>query len=140
MHVFVYGTLKKGYGNNRLLSGAIYVGKGETVEKFLMKTTTGFPVVLEKDKKASVFGEIYEINDAILETLDGLEGYPSMYGRKEVLVDIEGTGVQQTCWMYTGNPEFWGSRKLPEVGLNDVGLYNWPSEAKELPAVQPEVV
>lgn len=127
--VFVYGTLKDGFSNNRLLSAADFVGRGCTVKPYVMMDTGGFPVVFQETAKANVAGEVYEVDGQTLKALDRLEGHPSFFERREVTVDIEDTGVQQTCWMYFGNQKGWGRRSgLTEAPVHANGSYNWRSE------------
>jgi gamma-glutamylaminecyclotransferase len=88
--VFVYGTLKRGYGNNRLLSNATFLGEGETEGRFGLYNGSGFPFV---SKNASVFsnirGDVYAINDSELERLDRLEGHPNFYKREQAPVILQ---------------------------------------------------
>ena len=77
MHkVFVYGTLKQGHGNNRLLEGSLFCGKAITNNTFKMYDG-GFPYVVDDNTIGGnypVIGEVYEVDDATLKRLDGLEG------------------------------------------------------------------
>jgi gamma-glutamylcyclotransferase (GGCT)/AIG2-like uncharacterized protein YtfP len=100
--VFVYGTLKKGFSNHRLLSGAEFLGPAQTVQKFAMYTT-GTPIVLKEEAVSPIFGELYRVDEKILAALDSLEGHPDWYRREEVevLVD-EGEREKrlETAWLY----------------------------------------
>lgn len=125
--VFVYGTLKRPYGNNRLLRSSVFVGTGTTVMPFWMRTTGGFPVVFRGQQAqgqpvGNIEGEIYEVNSETLRSLDGLEGHPGWYVRDQVSVDVQDTGIQQSCWMYFG--DHWQNTALP-VGLTSRGTYSW---------------
>lgn len=128
--VFVYGTLKDGFGNNRLLKSAEFIGRACTVLPYVMLDTGGFPVVFQDGGKHNVSGEVYEVDDQTLAMLDRLEGHPSFYERRQIEVDVEDTGVLQTCWMYFGNTSAgsWGRRSLPEVPVQANGAYNWRAE------------
>lgn len=129
-HVFVYGTLKHGFGNHRaLLRDATFVGKGTTILPFVMRSNGGFPVVLrhradESEIAHNISGEIYEVNDRTLAQLDGLEGHPNWYEREEVTVDVADTGVQQSCWMYIGT-HFRQPHALPLCPVDASGAYVW---------------
>lgn len=124
MHVFVYGTLKQGFGNHVLLKDSKFVSNGHTKEEYVMYSTGGFPVVAEAETGLHVSGEVYEITPEVLKRLDRLEGYPTMYDRQEVEIDLEGTGVYQTCWMYVGAPDFWDFIRLPKADYQE-GMWTW---------------
>lgn len=101
MKVFVYGTLKKGYGNNRLLTEAEYLGEA-FVEGFRMYYSWGkgsYPIVVPDKKK--IKGEVYEIKDDrnILNNLDALEGHPNMYKRTPVKTEC-GQDVELYVWQH----------------------------------------
>lgn len=100
--VFVYGTLKKGFSNHRLLAGAEFLGAAQTVEKYAMYST-GTPIVLKDEAVSPIFGELYRVNEKTLAALDSLEGHPDWYRRQEVevLVDeVERGRRLETAWLY----------------------------------------
>lgn len=72
--ILVYGTLRKGEGNHSLLRDSKLL---ETVRVpgYRMYSNGGFPYSVPVDDESCVItGEIYHVNDAVLEDLDGLEG------------------------------------------------------------------
>jgi gamma-glutamylcyclotransferase (GGCT)/AIG2-like uncharacterized protein YtfP len=101
MHkVFVYGTLRKGYGNNRLLTQATFLSKGETVNKYTM-FASGIPYVNKHIETDTIKGELYEVTDKELERLDLLEGYnpskheDSWYKREKVDIKDENGSIEE---------------------------------------------
>lgn len=89
MLVFVYGSLKEGFGNHRLISSFKKIGEGTIEGK--MYSLGAFPaVVLDKENPDLIHGEIYDVNtESGLERLDMLEGYRpneknNFYDRVEV--------------------------------------------------------
>lgn len=85
--VFVYGTLKKGYGNNRILQNSVFKGCFYTEPRFSLYPVSpdgGFPVACRG--KSHIVGEVYEIDLITLQRLDYLEGHPHHYRREEVEV------------------------------------------------------
>jgi gamma-glutamylcyclotransferase (GGCT)/AIG2-like uncharacterized protein YtfP len=70
--VFVYGTLKKGYHNHRLLEGSTFV-ENAWIEGEIYDLPFGFPAV--KKGEGEVRGEIYEVDAITKDRLDGLESY-----------------------------------------------------------------
>lgn len=72
--IFVYGTLLKGFGNHHRIGD-------DPESKFLGKDTLnasmygrGIPII-DVYEPGIVHGELYEINDRVLASLDRLEGY-----------------------------------------------------------------
>ncbi|MBB5349447.1 gamma-glutamylcyclotransferase [Desulfoprunum benzoelyticum] len=101
--VFVYGTLKKGFSNHRLLTGAEFVGAAQTLEKFAMYYSTGTPIVLKEEAVSPIFGELYRVDEKILAALDSLEGHPDWYRREQVDISVDdgGQGKRlETAWLY----------------------------------------
>jgi gamma-glutamylcyclotransferase (GGCT)/AIG2-like uncharacterized protein YtfP len=115
--VFVYGTLRKGFGNyNNIL-------KGNTVMEFNAETTGilcevfggGFPAMVEGGE--IVKGELMFIDEfeyeQTLQRLDRLEGYHpkdrgnSMYLRETKMVKNELNGESVEAWTY-----IWNGRRL----------------------------
>jgi len=85
--VFVYGTLKKGFGNHRWLDGAGFVGKAKTSSIFSMINLGYYPGVLLHGE-TSITGELYLIDKTIEDRLDDLEGVDSgLYHKTEVDTD-----------------------------------------------------
>ena len=69
--VFVYGTLKKGFGNHHLLSDSTFIDDGYI--KGHLDTIHGLPALTVGD--SYVPGELYEVNEDKLKRVDRLEGY-----------------------------------------------------------------
>lgn len=102
-NVFVYGTLKRGYGNNRLLRNSEFVDVGVSADnEFTMYCNGGFPYVFDSGE-AFVAGEVYSVTDEVFGHLDGLEGYPRHYDRKQIDVSTK-KGIIK-CWIYIGQNE-----------------------------------
>lgn len=129
--VFVYGTLKRGIHNHRLLETSDFIGEAYTVDTFRMYQT-GFPVLfLSDDPNArSVFGEVYDVNDETLARLDQLESEGRMYDRKKVNVQLIADEpyrvIDANVGIYIGNSEYWKNHKLPEfTEVNNHGELQW---------------
>ena len=91
MKVAVYGSLRKGLGNHRLLESSEFLGVSELPDCFKMYSLGAFPYVSKEITPHPVVCEVYSIDDATLQNLDFLEGYPSFYDREEV--ELEGFGA-----------------------------------------------
>lgn len=107
-YVFVYGTLKSGWGNHER-----YMVNVKFIKKVLIKgisihtdNETRLPFAM-KNKKGVIQGEIYEVDDKTLKMLDRLESHP-----------------------------IWYKRHLFKVGEYKVWIYLNPEEAKGLPIIK----
>ena len=92
--VFVYGTLKRGYGNNRLLKYATYLGKASTTGKWnMIGKDMPFPYLLNFDSVtgSNIIGEVYECDVNTMRALDNLEGVPNHYRQLSLNVQYEDT-------------------------------------------------
>ncbi len=92
MNLFVYGTLQRGYGNNRRLDGATFLGKAVTLTPYVL-FNGGFPYAVPEDPDVDlpalpVMGEVYEVEDHHIEACDRLEGHPNWYQRKPILARV----------------------------------------------------
>ena len=98
---FVYGTLKSGYGNNRLLEDQTMIGTAISKRKYAL-TGNGIPYATLNDAAGKpVLGEIWQVDDPrAVASLDALEGNGSFYTRheREFVLDVEGKKV--TAWIY----------------------------------------
>lgn len=99
--VFVYGTLKKGWGNHVIIEDQKFLGASKTLdERFQMYHLGGYPGVVAGS--ASVPGELYEVDEAAFARCDRLEGHPHFYKRELVTVS-DPDGDEGDCleaWMY----------------------------------------
>lgn len=84
--IFVYGTLRKGGSNHRLLEKSKFVGVHITQNEYTMVDFGPFPALLEEGV-TPITGEVYEIDNPTALAIDRLEGYPHLYQRK--VIDTE---------------------------------------------------
>lgn len=103
--VFVYGTLKKGKSNHRIIEHC----KGQKAYAPGIDLFAGpnFPFAKRGFKVA--IGEVYEVDHQTLQKLDRLEGHPSFYHREKTHVLINGSKTD--AWIYL----FPNAEKYPAV-------------------------
>lgn len=110
-YLFVYGTLKKGFHNNRLLADQEFISEARTSMSYIMESR-GIPYVYERCKAwqngilvegDQITGELYRVNDEALPAIDQLEGHPRWYRRKKVDI-LPPFGTNKFCkisaWLY----------------------------------------
>lgn len=98
-YVFVYGTLRKGWGNHRLLEGVEKYADAITLKKYAMYAS-GIPFVTEYEPHTHIVGELYKVEDVErFSRLDTLEGHPESYCRKVIEVLTKDSEVVE-AWIY----------------------------------------
>lgn len=112
--VFVYGTLKRGYGNYmRLLEGhAEFVGEARTRPEFTMLHLGGFPGIIPNGETA-ISGEVFRVDPRVLARLDGLEGHPNFYRRTPIILE-SGEAVETYV---LAHPDRYSREKVVEDGV-----------------------
>ncbi len=97
--VFVYGTLRRGYGNHYLLAeGARLLGPARTLEAYALYALE-IPFVLRQPALTPIRGEVYAVDQECLARLDELEEHPDWYRRELVGVRTE-QGQELRAWLY----------------------------------------
>lgn len=81
--VFVYGTLKKGFGNHRLLDGRSVFVQEDAIQGHTLFDLGPYPA-LQSGGEDTISGEVYMIGPNTLRDLDRLEGHPTFYERRVV--------------------------------------------------------
>ena len=111
--VFVYGTLRSGcaramsirFPNSKFIVDAKVSGS--------LYDLGAYPGLILEQSNSLVRGEVYEIDDGILNQLDDFEA-SSNYRRKQVEVSV-GT-ERRMCWTYEPDPAFYSFRTLITSG------------------------
>ena len=88
--IFVYGSLKRGMKAHFFLEDSTFVGTALTFEKYLL-TSTRYPFLSKAKQLCHVKGEVYEIDQELLERLDQYEGAPDYYQREIIKVRLDGS-------------------------------------------------
>lgn len=133
--VFVYGTLKRTYGNNRLLKDSKFLGTAVTCEDAFSMYTGGFPYVLPEGS-FHVKGELYEVEDEeTLRNLDHLEGYPTHYTKVQVAVRLTTENGYLDCVTAMMYVAAFGIRarvkqSRPVVVPDDKNILEWNRDAQ----------
>jgi len=115
-YLFVYGTLKRGFWNNRLLSDSRFIGTGKTIDQYPM-VCRGVPFLINHAGLGHrVLGEVYSVSDAVLKSTDRLEGHPDWYERKMINIEMDQSPVNVIH--YTGSSSSCGAGGAGGIGKN----------------------
>lgn len=98
VNMFVYGSLKRGYPNHRLLESCMISCKQATIKGTLYDIKLGFPA-LQLKGNYTIKGELAQIDERVLPYFDHFEGVPRFYQREETDVNVDGKTVK--AYVYT---------------------------------------
>src|SRR4051812_16582087 len=73
IHVFVYGSLKRGFRNHHFLETSRFIGPGTTRRDFDLLDLGYFPAMI-KGGGFAIRGEVFMVDRRTLKSLDWLEG------------------------------------------------------------------
>lgn len=95
--VAVYGTLKRGECNHRLLAASRWLGP-VLISRLRLYSLGPYPMAVAcDDPAATVAAELYAVSAAVLAQLDELEDHPREYERRQLpLAD------GRLAWVYLG--------------------------------------
>lgn len=133
--VFVYGTLKRNFGNHRRIAlsdedtPAQDIGDAVSVDTNYCMSNHGFPVLWQAEAGHAVRGEVYRLSDKTLTACDHLEGHPHFYCREQRQFKLTRSqhpefddGMVITAWVYLA---------VNHERSNDVVQYLQPDEVLE---------
>lgn len=129
--IAVYGTLRPGFGNDRLWRERATASEGTgTVPGYRLVSNGGFPYAIPAEPdQAAVVSLVWpnaDEYDRVLASMDRLEGVPHHYTREEVLVLLsDGSGM--VAWMYVpADPEHYeGLRPVPGNDWAQAERFRW---------------
>lgn len=85
--IFCYGTLKNGMTNHHILGDSKLIKKTKTIGRYEMISFGNFSGVIEYNNNYHIIGEVYNVSDDILQSIDCLECNGSMFDRKVIHVE-----------------------------------------------------
>ena len=103
MKMFVYGTLKRGFGLANWMKGAKYIGNAK-LAGYKMYTNHNYPAIVKGDSIDDVVsGEVFEVEKDVFESISGMErgaGYGidevDVMTDEKVLLDIPAFVMRQS--------------------------------------------
>jgi gamma-glutamylaminecyclotransferase len=86
--VFVYGTLKRGERNHRLLADQEFLGAAVTAPRYRVFDLGPYPGLVRDDATGlAVRGELFAVTERCLAELDEFEGVAGPFARDLIAVD-----------------------------------------------------
>jgi gamma-glutamylcyclotransferase (GGCT)/AIG2-like uncharacterized protein YtfP len=111
--IFVYGTLRRGGAGAMSVRfpGAKFIADAKVSGD--LYDMGAYPGLLVKESGSTVVGEVYEVDEEILDELDEFEA-SSRYLRKQVEISLDSR--RRACWVYEPDTEFYSPRTLITSG------------------------
>lgn len=121
--LFVYGTLRRGGKLHMHMRGARYIKDIDIhFYKLVMHPHQWFPAMVRAPVHSTVKGEVYEVDDDMLERLKIVEGHPHLFKLTEVGVSDLSLG---TVYAFVAeHPQYYTDevKKIPKGDWNDFEL------------------
>jgi gamma-glutamylcyclotransferase (GGCT)/AIG2-like uncharacterized protein YtfP len=119
VYLFVYGSLKKGFPNNDILSQAKYISKAKTISKFAMykEINENYPYIIRDSYCGqNIEGEVYQITRKdLLEKIDAFEGAPDYFKRIDIMIKTRNKKIKAKTYVLSA----------PKVPINKEQLSSW---------------
>ena len=97
-NVFVYGTLMKGETNHHYLENSTFLGMA-TIEGYEMYNVGRYPAIIDGD--GIIIGELYQVPNIDMPSIDMLEGEGSLYIKRcETVTDSKGKSSFAFIYVY----------------------------------------
>ena len=87
----VYGSLRNGHGNNRLLRESDHLSTETISIPYRMISLGGFPGLVPSEENHNIVVETWSVDDATYKNVERLEGYPHFY-QKAIVTTTQGEG------------------------------------------------
>ncbi|MGP4067892.1 gamma-glutamylcyclotransferase [Halobacillus sp. B29] len=109
MYAFVYGSLRKNEQNHHFLEGASLISEQAWTSGELYSGSSYYPLLI-KNEASLAYGELYEIDEGMLQQLDRLEGYrekdpASLFKRETSAVHTQQKSYSAYVYYYPHPPE-----------------------------------
>ena len=126
----VYGTLKRGFGNNCLIEAAEmpFLSEAVTKDSKFSLEGGGFPIARDGGNQ-QVAVELFTFEDEPqIKGIDNLEGHPTWYVRRLVPVVLE-DGTEAEAWMYIQGPfedeTYYDVMSEDGITVTEEGVASW---------------
>ena len=127
LKIAVYGSLRKGMGNNRVIHGATLLSTEVVALPFEMIDLGSYPGLIRSKDVNNIVIEVYEVDAPTYKRVEHLEGYPSFYSRDLIETSV---GAADIYFLDKDNGREYNRR--PKVVETD-GVFDW---VKHLDKVQ----
>lgn len=132
--LFAYGSMKRGFRNHYRLENDKFIGQAKTKKKYCMfpAPSYNYPYGIEDDRRWQLKGELYELTNTPIETIDEFEGSPVYYYRK--MIKVVCNNKDYDAYIY------FKSETNPNQIESDLPLDKWTLDFQEVGYKQDEML
>jgi gamma-glutamylcyclotransferase (GGCT)/AIG2-like uncharacterized protein YtfP len=113
VHLFVYGTLKRGDFRHHLLVGQEFVGLARTLPRYLLFNVGKYPAMVHSGDGRTIEGELWNVDDACVQRLDREEGCETnLYQRERIELAPPHEAIVAAGYLYQRSVQ-----GLPDCGV-----------------------
>lgn len=122
LKIAVYGSLRAGMGNNRIIESAKKIATEKVSLPFAMFDLGGFPGLVPVEENNDMIVEVYEVDPETYRRVERLEGYPSFYDRQVIETSV---GAADIYFLPRGSE--WSNGKVAKFD----GAFDWVKHLDE---------
>lgn len=116
LKIAVYGSLREGMGNFRIIESAKKLSMEKVSLPLSMFDLGGFPGLVPSDETHDMIVEVYEVDPETYRRVERLEGYPSFYDRQPIETSV---GAADIYFLPRGSA--WSNAVVTKFD----GAYDW---------------
>ena len=126
LKICVYGSLRKGMGNHRIIEHATLLSKEIVALPFEMIDMGSYPGLIRSKDINDIEVEVYEVDLSTYQRVERLEGYPSFYSREPIETSV---GAGDIYFLDNDNGREYP--RYPRVVKTADGVFDWVKYLKK---------
>lgn len=120
LKICVYGSLRKGMGNHRIIENSQLVSTETVNLPFEMIDMGSYPGLIRSKELNEIVIEVYQVDMPTYERVSRLEGYPSFYNRELIETSVGAGDIY-----FLDNDKGREYPRYPRVNKTAEGVFDW---------------
>ena len=120
LKIVVYGSLRKGMGNHRIIEHATLLSTEIVSLPFEMIDMGSYPGLIRSKEVNDIVVEVYEVDMPTYQRVERLEGYPSFYSREPIETTVGAGDIY-----FLDNDRGREYPRYPRVIKTKEGVFDW---------------
>ena len=120
LKIVVYGSLRKGMGNHRIIEHATLLSTEIVSLPFEMIDMGSYPGLIRSKEVNDIVVEVYEVDMPTYQRVEMLEGFPSFYSREPIETTVGAGDIY-----FLDNDRGREYPRYPRVVKTAEGVFDW---------------